>query len=425
MRRLSCFLACAILLWVLAPTFMSIVKAQVPVAVWGYVYMPDGSPAAGASISISGGGAFASASTGSDGKYGPVTLTVQSIPVTITVRASKGSYSGSASKTGEGTMRIDVHLSAAPPPTPPPPPPSVKKPTSLTIDSSKKEYVNESVTLTGSINPAMSVEITISIVRPNGSSFQARVNSNSQGKFQYEFKPDDLGLYKVYAQFAGNNEYESSKSNTVEFYVKMRPIVDLYVLASGSKQVRIGGSVRPTPEVRATIMILASLDSGSSWLHLCNTTTDGEGRFIIDLRMSISGELLFKAVFTGTARLARAESTRPLAFRLMSEEEEQLSKQLEDKINELRRLQEENEQLRENIAQLEANITDLSNSINESLARLRELEETASRYKTEAEKYGNEANQYRMMTMIGAFIFLIFGLVVGVLLGRKLGKKET
>lgn len=424
MRRLPILLVCIILLWILAPVLTTIVKAQVPVAVWGYVYMPDGSPAAGASVSISGGGASASTSTGSDGKYGPVTLTVSSVPVTITVRASKGSYSGSASKTGEGTMRIDVHLSAAPPP--PPPPPPEKKPTSLTIESSKKEYVNESVTLTGSINPAMSVEITISIVKPTGSSFQARVNSDSQGRFKYEFTPDDLGLYRAYAQFAGNNEYEFSKSNTVEFYVKMKPVVDLYALASGPRQVRVGGSVRPAPDTRATVMIFVSLDSGSSWLHLCNTTTDSEGRFTVNMSMSISGELLFKAVFTGTAKLARAESTRPLAFRLMSEEEERLSKQLEDKINELSRLEEENEQLRTNITQLESNINSLLNRLNAILEDSRRLEEVVSRYKDEAERYRNEADQYRMLAMIGIPVSLMAGLATGIVLRLKLrGRGQT
>ncbi|MEM2288767.1 MAG: hypothetical protein QW503_06740 [Sulfolobales archaeon] len=425
MRKLSILLACVILLWMLAPALTNIVKAQVPVAVWGYVYMPDGSPAAGASVSISGGGASASTSTGNDGKYGPVTLTVSSTPVTITVKASKGSYSGSASKTGEGTMRIDVHLKAAPPPTPTPsPPPPEKRSTSLRIEASKEEYVNEPVVLTGSISPAMSVEITIVVTKPDDSTLQARVNTDSQGRFRYEFTTDVLGLYRAYAQFAGNNEYKSSTSNTVEFYVKTRPTVDLYALASGPRQVRLGGSVRPAPEIIATIMIFVSLDSGSSWLHLSNTTTDSEGRFTIDLRMSISGELLFKAVFTGTARLARAESTRPLAFRLVGEEEEQLNEQLEEMINELRRLEEENRQLRANITQLESNMSSLLNRFNEALEDLRGLEEAASRYKDEAERYGSEASQYRMLAMIGIPVSLAAGLAMGTVLGRKLRGRE-
>ncbi|MBO3800692.1 MAG: hypothetical protein FGF52_06565 [Candidatus Brockarchaeota archaeon] len=416
MRKISIVLACIILLWALAPVFTSIVRAQVPVAVWGYVYMPDGSPAAGASVSISGGGASKSTSTGSDGKYGPVTLTVSSVPVTITVKASKGSYSGSASKTGEGTMRIDVHLSAPPPPTPTPSPtptpPPEKKSTSLRITTSKTEYMNETAKISGSISPKMSVEITLVLVKPDGSTSQVKLNTDSEGKFSYEFTPDVLGKYKAYAQFKETSEYKGSTSNTVEFYVKMRPIIDLYALASGLRQVKVRGSVRPAPETNAIIILYISLDGGSSWLHLYNTTTDNEGHFMVDVNMSISGELMFKAVFTGTETLTCAESTRPLAFRLTSEEEEQLRKQLEDKINELRKLEKENEQLRANITQLMNDITDLSDRLNEALSNLREFEETISYYK--------------MIAIMGASASLILGLAVGILWGRKLrGREKT
>lgn len=403
-------ISCIILLWLLASILMTIVKAYIPVAVWGYVYMPDGSPAAGASVFISGDGVSASTSTGSDGKYGPVTLTVSKTPVTITVRASKDGYSGSASKTGEGVIRIDVKLSApSPSPTHTPPPAPEKKPTRLKIEASKGEYVNESVVLTGSIYPAMSVEIIIVVTKPDGSTFQAKVNSDSQGRFYYEFVPNVLGLYRVYARFAGNKDYESSMSDIISFYVKMKPMVDLYILTPGPGQIRIGGSVMPVPETKSTIVLHISLDGGSSWLYLCNTTTDFKGYFIIDMNISIGGELSFKAIFTGTEKLTRAETTKSLILRLMSEEEEDLD-------NELRKLEEENKQLR-------ANITNLSNSLNEALTNLKELEEAVLYHKTEAEKYEREANQYKMM-VIGASLFSMVGLITGVLLGRRFhGKK--
>jgi hypothetical protein len=86
----------------------------IPVGVYGYVYMPDGSPAAGASVTVSGGGDTATTTADSSGQY-HVVLTVSSIPVTVTVTASKGGYSGTASATGEGTIRVDVRLSAPSP----------------------------------------------------------------------------------------------------------------------------------------------------------------------------------------------------------------------------------------------------------------------------------------------------------------------
>ncbi|MEM2058983.1 MAG: hypothetical protein QXO76_12150, partial [Thermoproteota archaeon] len=80
------YLIIVILLSTFAPTIMYCIKVQggVPVPVEGYIYMPDGNPAGGASVSVSGGGASWSGTAGNDGFYS-TTLDVNTVPVTITV----------------------------------------------------------------------------------------------------------------------------------------------------------------------------------------------------------------------------------------------------------------------------------------------------------------------------------------------------
>lgn len=86
--------------------------APVPLTVYGYVYMPDGSLAPGASVTVSAGGVKKSTTTDSNDRYS-VTLFLESTPATVKVTVKKGSYTGSATKSNvAGAVRIDVKLKA-------------------------------------------------------------------------------------------------------------------------------------------------------------------------------------------------------------------------------------------------------------------------------------------------------------------------
>jgi|GEM_PF-4084869 len=223
------FLVSAIFATVLiVAALQSFVVAQLPVAVWGYVYMPDGSPAAGASVKVSGGGDSASTTAGSDGKYGPVTLTVSSTPVTVTVSASKGSYSGSASASGEGTIRIDVHLSApapSPPPSPPPPPPTPTS--SVTISVSESSFApGEPVTISGTVGPSRKITVTVEFSLDR-SSWEKLVeaNSSSDGRYSYVWYPNGSELtYYLRASIPSQGSLPSAKSGVVSVRVTSLPV---------------------------------------------------------------------------------------------------------------------------------------------------------------------------------------------------------
>jgi hypothetical protein len=158
MEKLKNILFFFIILAFILTTQLRLADAQFPVAVWGYVYMPDGTPVAGALVTVSCEGESVSTISGSDGKYGPVTLTVSSTPVTVTVSASKDNYSGNASATGEGVLRVDVYLSAPPQPSPPPSSPPSPAPSPAPSSASSS---SPSSTPTASTS-ASSVTITVS-----------------------------------------------------------------------------------------------------------------------------------------------------------------------------------------------------------------------------------------------------------------------
>ncbi|RLE96572.1 MAG: hypothetical protein DRJ57_05395 [Thermoprotei archaeon] len=387
--------------------------AQVPITVWGYVYMPDGSPAAGASVTVTAAGVSKSTTTDSSGKY-MVTLTVPSVPVKVVVTARKGSYRGSASKTGEGVIRIDVRLKK-------PSPPPTKKSTSITLSVEEAEYmVGDTVVVRGQIKPPMSVTVTVVVVRPNGTKISSVVKTQENGSFTYSFTADEPGIWEVYASYTGSKEYAASRSPTLEVVVKERARITMSAKISGVKPARvvIMGSVEP-PAAGATVMVYVSLDGGKTWLHLCNATTDEEGRYRVELELTVSGSLLFKAVFPGTELLARCETEKPPAVKLASPEEEELKKQVED----LRRREAE---LRSVVAELEGErqlllqrVEELEKSLAEAHTALSKLNATLAELSAEAEAYKGEATQLRIIAYAGIPLGIAAGLAAGVVLGRR------
>jgi len=390
-------------------------SAQVPITIWGYVYMPDGSPASGASVTVSAGGKSKSTSTGSSGKY-KVDLTVSSIPVTVKVTAKKGSYSGSVTKSGvEGVVRIDVRLKAPSPAKPSP----TKQYTKLTISTAKDEYVvNESVVINGSISPAMSVEITITLKRPNGSIHQAKVKTNTKGMFSYEFTADVCGLWQAYARFAGSDRYKSSESNTIKFYVKIKPSLNLNVRTEDYGQVIISGTVNPAMD-RTPIIIYFSLDNGKTWLYLCNSTTNEDGYFEVSVNMNVSGTLLFKAVIPSTEIFVYSESAGEPVVRLISKEEAELREQLDNMKEYVSTLEYELKNLKEENEQLRSKLKNATSSLNEAEVSLANLKKTVLQLKSELELRDKEILQYQLIAILGTLISLI----IGMLLGRRIKGK--
>lgn len=396
-----------------------LVAAQVPITVWGYVYMPDGSPAAGASVTVEAGSVTKSTTTDSSGKY-KVTLTVSSVPVTVTVTARKGSYKGSASKTGEGVIRIDVKLRK-----PSPPPPS-KKSTSIALDVERAVYlVDDTVVVRGQIKPPMSAIVTMVMIRPNGTKISSTVKTWENGSFIYSFIADEPGVWKVYASYAGSKEYAASRSPTLEIAVKERARITMSARISGVRPMKviITGSVEP-PVAGATVMVYVSLDGGKTWLHLCNATTDEGGRYRVELELSVSGSLLFKTVFPGTELLARCETEEPPAVKLTSPEEEQLRKQVED-------LKKREAELMSTVAELEGEkeqllqrVEELEESLAEARGALDKLDATLAKLSAEAEAYKDEAAQLRIIAYAGIPLSIVTGLAAGFMLSKRVSRRK-
>jgi len=397
MKKIAVALAFTIYLLAVA-AILAPVNAQVPITVWGYVKMPDGSPAVGASVTVKAADISKTVTTDSSGKY-KVDLTVPSVPVKVTVTAKKGRYRGSASKVGEGVIRIDVVLKYSPPP---------KKSTSIELSVDKNEYVvGDVVVVKGYIKPAMSVTVTITIVKPDGTSVSDNIKTQNDGSFTYSFIVDKTGIWKIQVKYAGSSEYAGSSSPVVEIVVKEKAYITMSAIATELGKVIVEGVVEP-PISGATVMVYVSLDGGNTWLYLLNTTTDENGHYRAELEFTVGGNMLFKAIFPGTQTVTYCETEAPPAIKLPTPGEEELKKKEEELKKKLTELENENVQLKEKVKELTEKLEEAQQTIEELSTTVATLESGSEKLKT--------------ATFIGIPLAAITCTVVGLLLGKRIAK---
>lgn len=80
--------------------------------------------------------------------------------------------------------------------------------------------LGEGVTISGSINPARSAEVTIEISTDDGITWTSLtvVTSNADGSYEYEWNPE-VGTYEIKASWEGDSSYFGASSEPINVYV--------------------------------------------------------------------------------------------------------------------------------------------------------------------------------------------------------------
>jgi Tol biopolymer transport system component len=98
--------------------------------------------------------------------------------------------------------------------------------TSTSCSTSSSTITNgETITTTGSINPAVSGKtVTLTYTKPDGTSKVTRtVTTNSDGSFSDSYKPDAIGTWSVTASWDGDATHEGTSSTSKSFTVNPQP----------------------------------------------------------------------------------------------------------------------------------------------------------------------------------------------------------
>jgi len=84
--------------------------------------------------------------------------------------------------------------------------------------------LGQNVTISGSIDPARSTEVTIEHSRDGGSwTLLATTTSNADGSYEHEWEPTEAGSYEIKASWEGDDSYFGDSSGTVTISVEETP----------------------------------------------------------------------------------------------------------------------------------------------------------------------------------------------------------
>jgi hypothetical protein len=143
-------------------------------------------------------------------------------------------------------------------------------------------YGGQNVTVSGFITPPLAgVEVEVTYIRPDGRTVIRQALTNTTGGYTDTFMPDKLGQWKVMASWAGDEEYEGSKSYPEEFTVSrgwssLYCYVDEWSITIGSS-VNVSGSLTP-PRV-VSVKLEHSTDGGATWTIFATVNTTSQGEF--------------------------------------------------------------------------------------------------------------------------------------------------
>jgi hypothetical protein len=81
--------------------------------------------------------------------------------------------------------------------------------------SSYTATVGESISVTGTLNPAKTATITLQYTSPNGSISTKTVNSDDAGMFSDTFTASQAGKWQIKAMWNGDEQYKAAESATI------------------------------------------------------------------------------------------------------------------------------------------------------------------------------------------------------------------
>ncbi|MEM3646648.1 MAG: hypothetical protein QW334_00685 [Thermofilum sp.] len=302
-----------------------------------------------------------------------------------------------------------------------PPPPPAKKSSSITITVSETIVaLGGSVTVSGSLTPALNTVVEVKVTCPNGTELPRNVLATS-GAFTHVFKPDVAGVWSVKASWAGNDEYYGCSSNTVTIIVRGPVALQVFVAPTVTN---VGGTiivyVRTSPPLVGRPLTISFITNKTSTWSIIGAFEVGSGGVAACLFTSMeTGKYRFKAEWTGdpTFTPASATSSEVLVVAEALAPEDIINAL--SQVSALQRLVEEKEaalaSCRDVSQALQRQVEGLQHDLSEAQSRISSLESRLA----ETEARLSETESRLVFTEMVAFIAgLIMGVVIAYLILR-------
>jgi hypothetical protein len=158
-----------------------------------------------------------------------------------------------------------------------------RMPSSISCSISSSElFKGDTTVISGLISPPVDgVFVTLTYVKPDGTSVTHSVTTSSSGSYSDNYTPETLGTYYVQAGWPGDSNYKGSVSTWISFSVIRRPssisisVSSAYIVPGDS----LGVSGILSPAVSNATVTLSYRVQGGCWITLTDLAVDSNGRF--------------------------------------------------------------------------------------------------------------------------------------------------
>lgn len=159
-----------------------------------------------------------------------------------------------------------------------------KAPSTITCSSTPSSFtIDSSVTVSGSISPVRGgAEVKLTYRKPDGTTFTRVVITTATGTYSDVCSPDILGLWSVYASWAGDEVYAGATSprsffNVTKASSEISCSLSAHTVTVGNG-ITISGSTSP-PRPGVTVYLQYSSDGGKTWNSITSVTTSPVGSY--------------------------------------------------------------------------------------------------------------------------------------------------
>ena len=205
-----------------------------------------------------------------------------------------------------------------------------KHSTTLTCEVPQEVHLGLNVTVYGSVTPYIKIPITLTFIRPDGTSFQRYIwseRTHLSAYYSYTFTPDMEGVWRVYASWPGNDEYYGATSEVVNFTVLPPIILTRIYLTLSRTELTIGETLELTGRLVAVVngsetplggvVVTFALGTPAVEHSLARAAiTESDGTFSITFRPSTLGEWVVRAYWDGNETYAGC-STDQYSFKVL------------------------------------------------------------------------------------------------------------
>ena len=195
-----------------------------------------------------------------------------------------------------------------------------KQSTTLTCDVSPQEvHLGLNVTVSGGITPYIEVPVTLTFIRPDGTSFQRFTWTEVTGWgsfYSYTFTPDMEGVWRVYASWPGNDNYYGDTTDMVNFTVLPPIILTRIYITLSRTELTVGETLEISGRLVAIVNdsevplggmpVILEFDTPAElgYSEYKSAITKPDGTFSIVYKPSTFGEWGVRAYWDGTENYA-------------------------------------------------------------------------------------------------------------------------